>query len=226
MSVRPRFRSLSDSRSRSRSRAGSTQVGDQDESNSSDRRSRSRSPAPTNSSRNFVHPLPGVQDKASETFGSLKSRSTSSVGRVEPRTAVTAVFQQAHLDPDSPGEFAIRHHFGNLIVKLDEYRPGRVQCILEALKAKLPCRKTPEQIERPGDDMRFRISFAEVQRLRIRKLQCELVRHVVKMRLDGHESAGWENALKEYSKVNLFQPSSHPSHFQHPVEWVHARRRD
>ena len=47
--------------------------------------------------------------------------------------------------------------------------------------------------------MRFRVSFAEVQRMRIRKLQCQMVRHVVEMRVKGQESDGWEDTLEKYS---------------------------
>ncbi|KAH8904101.1 hypothetical protein BR93DRAFT_884082 [Coniochaeta sp. PMI_546] len=37
--------------------------------------------------------------------------------------------------------------------------------------------------------------------MRIRKLQCQLVRHIVNIRLSGRESSGWEETLKEYIKA-------------------------
>lgn len=64
---------------------------------------------------------------------------------------------------------------------------------------------TEAEAKKPLDNLRFRISFAEVQRMKIRKLQCQLVRHVVKMRYDGHESPGWEDTLEQYSMLSNFR---------------------
>ncbi|KAM7201626.1 hypothetical protein V8F33_003175, partial [Rhypophila sp. PSN 637] len=122
-----------------------------------------------------------------------------------------------HLDREAPGDFVIRHHRDSLVVRLEDYEPGKLQSTVAGMKTKLsnlrPGKrqgdddKDDEEAQRKkknaaaasGDGKRFRISFAEVQRMKIRKLQCQLVRHVVKMRLDGHESPGWEDTLEKYS---------------------------
>jgi hypothetical protein len=48
----------------------------------------------------------------------------------------------------------------------------------------------------------FRISFAELQRIHLRKLQCKLVQNVIDMRFPTAdlEPDDWETNLKEYSK--------------------------
>ncbi|KAK4211281.1 hypothetical protein QBC37DRAFT_290673, partial [Rhypophila decipiens] len=123
-----------------------------------------------------------------------------------------------HLDREAPGDFVIRHHRDSLVVRLEDYEPGKLQSTVAGMKTKLsnlrPGKspsdddKDDEEAQRKknaaaasGDGKRFRISFAEVQRMKIRKLQCQLVRHVVKMRLDGHESPGWEDTLEKYIKA-------------------------
>src|SRR5690606_12807876 len=87
------------------------------------------------------------------------------------------------------------------------HEPAKVRSTVERIRKALqdfkPGDEEAQRETKPavsGDGKRFRISFAEVQRMRIRKLQCQLVRHVVKMRLDGHESPGWEESLEQYSK--------------------------
>lgn len=136
------------------------------------------------------------------------------------------------LQIDKPGNWVLKHHRNNLVVELTPPKISFIESTLSPVLKKIreikEGRKRPDVAPRTssgdamttttttatnttptyapsGDGRRFRISFAEVQRMRIRKLQCELVRHVVNMRREGHESAGWEEALKEYSmSVKLF----------------------
>ena len=60
--------------------------------------------------------------------------------------------------------------------------------------------------EKPGDASANRgngvlvASFAELQRMRLRKLQIKLIIQSMEMRYKGEESAGWEETLQEYSK--------------------------
>ncbi len=51
-----------------------------------------------------------------------------------------------------------------------------------------------------GDDRHFRISFAELQRMHLRKLQCKLVKHVVDMRFNRVEPQNWEADLRQYGE--------------------------
>lgn len=48
---------------------------------------------------------------------------------------------------------------------------------------------------------RLRVSFAEMQRMHLRKLQIKLVQHAVAMRSSGKEPDGWESDLAGYSKL-------------------------
>lgn len=209
--------------SRSRSRSGrSRSRGRDDSSRLPDLgRSRSRSRARSVSSRERISSVDGKQ-RSAQTFGSAKSRSPSpddlSHERVvhgahkafDGSVSGDALLEQAqHLLPDLPGEFAIRHHRSGLVVQLDEYNVGRAESLFDTLASKLAGRKDnkhPTANATSGDGKRFRISFAEVQRMRIRKLQCQLVRHIVNIRLSGRESSGWEETLKEYSTITpIFQ---------------------
>lgn len=57
---------------------------------------------------------------------------------------------------------------------------------------------------------RFRVSFAEMQRMRLRKLQIKLVEHAVVMKSSGMEPDDWEADLAEYSKLispHVFEPN-------------------
>jgi hypothetical protein len=55
------------------------------------------------------------------------------------------------------------------------------------------------------DDVpRYRISFAELQRMRLRKLQCQLVKDVMEMYSSNEEVKGWEERLQEYGRWNTF----------------------
>jgi hypothetical protein len=46
------------------------------------------------------------------------------------------------------------------------------------------------------------ISFAGLQRMRLRKLQANLANRVMTMRFKGEEPRDWEELLKEYSKFS------------------------
>ncbi|KXX76896.1 hypothetical protein MMYC01_207845 [Madurella mycetomatis] len=49
------------------------------------------------------------------------------------------------------------------------------------------------------DEKRFRISFAELQRVKVRKLQCRVVSNAVSVRIRGCEVDGWETNLEKYA---------------------------
>lgn len=58
-------------------------------------------------------------------------------------------------------------------------------------------------------DRHLHMSFAELQRMRLRELQCRLVKSVVDMRIDPRTPVDWEADLKAYSKLN--RPASEQS---------------
>ncbi|KAH9907736.1 hypothetical protein F4778DRAFT_445296 [Xylariomycetidae sp. FL2044] len=47
----------------------------------------------------------------------------------------------------------------------------------------------------------FRIHLVELQRIRLRKLQCRLVKHTLYMRENGTDSAHWETDLQDYTRA-------------------------
>lgn len=51
-------------------------------------------------------------------------------------------------------------------------------------------------------DKSFRISLPELQRMRLRKLQCILVRQVNQMRWTDVEPEDWEDTLQKYSMLS------------------------
>ncbi|KAF7593645.1 hypothetical protein BBP40_011050 [Aspergillus hancockii] len=90
------------------------------------------------------------------------------------------------LDPKEPELWAINHHRPNLIAELVPPTETYLQRWLGAKNLASP-------------ERRFRISFAELQRMRVRKLQCILTKHVIKMRSDGLEPPSWEDTLDKYT---------------------------
>jgi hypothetical protein len=60
------------------------------------------------------------------------------------------------------------------------------------------------QWQRPSDEQTFRINLAELQRLRLRKLQWKLVKHVKELKdlpPNEQEPEGWETVLEDYIKA-------------------------
>jgi hypothetical protein len=128
--------------------------------------------------------------------------------------------EQDFLDRDDPGKWVIRRHRDNLVVRLIEPKEGLVKSGLTTLKTKIqeirdgkihstspPLGDGESQVTSPhADNRRFRINFAEVQRMYVRKLQCQLVRHVAKMRATDQESSGWEETLAKYSTLESYCP--------------------
>ena len=60
-------------------------------------------------------------------------------------------------------------------------------------------------ITEPADDAAriFRVSFAEMQRMKLRRLQIRLVNHAVSMSTSDQEPKGWEEDLAQYSEFML-----------------------
>lgn len=106
--------------------------------------------------------------------------------------------------------FVISHHKDNLIEKVEETTPllGGPGLISRFKRSK----ETPSTTESDawtrqeaggssdGPHQSYRISFAELQRMHLRKLQCKLVKHVADMRFRNKEPDDWEADLQAYSK--------------------------
>ncbi|KAH6632163.1 hypothetical protein F5144DRAFT_602909 [Chaetomium tenue] len=104
--------------------------------------------------------------------------------------------------------FVISHHKDNLIEKVEETTPllGGPRLINRFKRSK----GTPSSTESDawtrqeaggssdGPHQSYRISFAELQRMHLRKLQCKLVKHVADMRFRNEEPDNWEADLQAY----------------------------
>lgn len=59
---------------------------------------------------------------------------------------------------------------------------------------------TSPSYEEDTDERELAISFAGLQRMRMRKLQIELANRVMTMHFKNEEPKDWETLMKEYSK--------------------------
>lgn len=115
-----------------------------------------------------------------------------------------------------PDRWFIEHHAVNLIKKIERKRTpySRLlgQCKRGLSRAKGMRAEDPmdnnRRWTRPDANNDFRINFAELQRMRLRKLQCKLVKHVSDIRETRSETEGWEDDLETYSEhhpmIHLF----------------------
>ncbi|KAI1175135.1 hypothetical protein F4777DRAFT_598744 [Nemania sp. FL0916] len=102
-----------------------------------------------------------------------------------------------------PGAWAVRHHKENFIQNIREKPPSN--SILLGHWNRRPDHKSRRKAsrgwKRVDDEKDFRISLAELQRMRLRKIQGQLVKHVAHMKLTDAESENWEGDLETYIKA-------------------------
>ncbi|KAF9876553.1 putative SAM dependent methyltransferase [Colletotrichum karsti] len=199
-----------------------TETAEVDDDTSASVRSRPRSTVSTESESVLSHsnsstdktryrlrtPSVFFQDSRFTVEGVEHGRNSFNSTRSRPRNGDAR--RVVALDRDNPGGWVIDHHRDNLIIELDEPQVGVFSSAFQAFWGRVwGMRGGRKETLLPSssvsststDKKRFQINFAEVQRMRIRKLQCELVRHVVEMRTDGSESSGWEETLEKYIKA-------------------------
>ncbi|KAI0415212.1 hypothetical protein F5X98DRAFT_376988 [Xylaria grammica] len=101
-----------------------------------------------------------------------------------------------------PGVWAIDHHRSNFIQNIKKTTTWN--SVLHGLWTREDGPKSgnweSEKWQRSDEANDHRISLAELQRMRLRKLQCQLVKHVAHMKTTGEESENWESDLEAYSK--------------------------
>jgi hypothetical protein len=95
------------------------------------------------------------------------------------------VIAQIPLDFNNPKPWVLSRHIENLVSRIGS-EPDK------------KARKTRDKNE--IGDRHLRMSFAELQRMRLRELQCRLVKSIVDMRIDPRTPVDWEADLKEYSE--------------------------
>ncbi|CAN8104429.1 unnamed protein product [Discula destructiva] len=107
------------------------------------------------------------------------------------------------LDTDDPGPWVVDHHLRNLIEEVvpPEEIPTRdlrrrILNRVRRIKGKSYQNKRLDKNKAPVRT--FRVSFAELQRMHLRKLQIRLVKHAVNMYGTKSESDGWEKDLAAY----------------------------
>ncbi|KAK4247682.1 hypothetical protein C7999DRAFT_14288 [Corynascus novoguineensis] len=90
---------------------------------------------------------------------------------------------QIPLDFNNPKPWVLSRHIENLVFRVEGEPDKKAQ-------------KTREKND--IGDRHFHMSFAELQRMRLRELQCRLVKYMVDMRIDPRTPVNWEADLKEY----------------------------
>jgi len=94
-----------------------------------------------------------------------------------------------HLDPEHPGDWVLEHHADNFISEIH-----RGTFLSELYRKYMIIQGKAKDWEGP----RYRINFAELQRMKLRKFQCRLVKDTVEMSSSNKEVADWEKHLQEY----------------------------
>lgn len=110
-----------------------------------------------------------------------------------PPTAVSgrgSVVLHPH-DAENQGRWAVEHHHDGLIYEVVGARKQSKEALKRLLGITEPA---------PPEPRIFRVSFAEMQRLKLRKLQVKLVGHAVDMFTSKEEPDGWEGDLAQYSE--------------------------
>lgn len=107
---------------------------------------------------------------------------------------------------DDLSSWAIRHHREHLISTVEKKPQHKVLEYIEkkaqhfVSRTKDNERQDADTWGRPEKHRTFRISLAEMQRMRLRKLQCKMVQHAVRIHLKADEPDDWEWDLECYSR--------------------------
>ncbi|EAQ88825.1 predicted protein [Chaetomium globosum CBS 148.51] len=147
---------------------------------------------------------------SSNTPGSPRRRSLSSTNRpVEGRTtpsngpppsekfpaAAVNGYGSVALHPrdaENQGKWAVEHHHAGLVHEIVGARKQSKQKLKRLLGITEPAA--------PGQRI-FRVSFAEMQRLKLQKLQVKLVDHAIDMFASKQQSPGWEEDPARYTQA-------------------------
>ncbi len=122
-------------------------------------------------------------------------------------------------EPTDPVQFAIDSHRSSLFRKIELEEPNVLTGFLtpEKWRSLKPRQKTDgrgegqdpngEKYLRRTPGQSFRLSIAEMHRMRLRKLQGKLVKHAAQLQFQGTEPDTWETDLQDYS-MSLFSSDS------------------
>jgi hypothetical protein len=96
-------------------------------------------------------------------------------------------------DPDIAGQWSLEHHQHNLVKGYFKGPQG-------AAPTSNDSRSETEPTAGSRKNGILTVSLAELQRMRLRKLQIKLVKQAVEMRHTGQETKDWEETLQQYSR--------------------------
>jgi hypothetical protein len=140
------------------------------------------------------------EDASSKGGDTASWNSAAMPGRLSTDTSTSI-----SLDPEKPSPFVVYHHSHNLIQKIIRQKDSSIARLFKfgtyhPTKSELNGQAHSDDNNRwkRDKDYSFRISFAELQRMHLRKLQCKLVKHVVDMRYHSSEPDTWEADLQQY----------------------------
>ena len=135
-----------------------------------------------------------ASSSASQRSGSSSGSGSTQTGNLDSRQN-----SDIHrLNPENPGPWVLHRHKRGLLV---EIKKPESNFVFKLFGKYLKNRTKSPNAE--GNDRRFRVNFAELQRMQLRKLQCALVRDVIKMHHSNEEKGEWEKTLHEYGKFCL-----------------------
>ena len=102
--------------------------------------------------------------------------------------------------PNIAGQWSLRHHQHNLVQK----SPSKIASKVYSQNSRTDStssgnRPETELTAESGKKGILVVSFAELQRMRLRKLQIKLVKQAVDMHHTGQETEDWEETLQQYS---------------------------
>lgn len=130
--------------------------------------------------------------------GDRPREKADSLGDIEP---AKDNFGDVELDVEKPGPWVVDHHLRGLIFELVPLPvEGFQQRIISWCRAMTGRSHQPKRLDGDNNPERtFRVSFAEIQRMHLRKLQVVLVNHAVTMYNTRVETGRWEEDLAAYS---------------------------
>jgi len=135
------------------------------------------------------------------------SRARSSSPFSESNTDNSYVPPTRTIDVDNPGPWALYHHKDNFITELRVPKPSYTHDLLERFRKLFTSKPRNQDIKEPEwEERRFRMSLAELQRMKLRKLQISLVGKVVSMSYSNRESEGWVKELQDYGIILPITP--------------------
>lgn len=105
------------------------------------------------------------------------------------------------LDARKPGPWVVDHHLRGLVVEIvPSPVEGFQQQLISRVRAMFGKSRQGQRLnDQKKPERTFRVSFAEMQRMHLRKLQAGLANHAVTMYTTKEETQEWEEDLAAYS---------------------------